>query len=194
MRRVTPPGEGQETCLPNLSDKMVLDSNAMTHLNEALSPAYDPATDLSGFCGERIALLRAYLHLDYIPWIVPMVDAEYQHIAHQPRLVSHTLMAHVFLNEVTEPLDSAVIDARVAELSTRHPRKDDCRVVAEAEAIGGDVLLTCDLALLRKLAPVAKIALYRPSEFWAQLAVPRGRRPPRDILDHTSHRDRWWDW
>lgn len=183
--------------MPRVSDKVVLDANAMTYLNEVLNPSYAPDEDVSDLRDDRIALMRLYLHLDDIPWIVPTIEAEYQRIKAVGLLRSHTDLAYAYLNEPGDDealKNSAKIIFRVDELLQDHPQEADCRVVAEAEAIGGDAVLTCDHGLLQHLAGVVKIGLFRPSQFWTRLGLPRGRRPPREVARRIQGDRRWWDW
>lgn len=180
--------------MPSLSDTVVLDSNAMTYLDEATDRSYQPDTDSSDLCQDRVALFRLYLHLESTPWITPAIEAEYERIKEQSRLRSHTLLAYAFLHEVTDPLNTSVIEARVEELLKSHNSEKDCRVILEAEAFGADVVLSCDRDLLRNLGQVARVALYRPRDYWDLLAVPRGRRPPREPLVEATDLKKWWTW
>jgi hypothetical protein len=50
-------------------------------------------------------------------------------------------------------------------------------VVAEAEAAGAEVLLTCDARMIKHLGSRALLALMRPTEFMASLAIPPGTQP-----------------
>jgi len=180
--------------MASLSDTVVLDSNAMTYLDQATHRVYSPYTDSSDLCEDRVALFRLYLHLEQIPWIVPAIEMEYERIREESRLRSHTLLAYAFLHEFTGPLDGEAIGSRVEELQTRHNREQDCRVVAEAEAYGAEVVLTCDRGMLRNLEGAARVALYRPKTYWEKLAVLRGRRPPREPIVEPTDTTQWWIW
>lgn len=180
--------------MPSLSDVVTLDSNTMTYLAQVFHPDYDPESDSSGLRDDRIALFRLYLYLDNIPWIVPAIEQEYQQIKEQQRLQSHTHLAYAYLNEAPELPDIPEVEERVKELLVRHPGEQDCRVVAQTEALGANVLLSCDNDLLRHLSSVARISLERPTTYWNQLAVPRGKRPRLEPKLGSAEKTVWWKW
>src|SRR4051812_28414611 len=80
--------------MSSLAGTVVLDSNAMTYLDQATNKAYSPDSDSSGLREDRVALFRLYLHLEEIPWIVPAIEKEYERIKEESRLRSHTLLAY----------------------------------------------------------------------------------------------------
>jgi predicted nucleic acid-binding protein len=93
-------------------------------------------------------------------------------------------------------VDSSAIKQRAQALGRYHSGQKDCDILAEAEEMHLDVLLTNDNGLLKHLGPVSKsIAVVRPSQFWASLCVPKGATAawhPRDsnpLLQKT-----WWLW
>ncbi len=171
-----------------------IDSNALTYLVEAMTPGYAPSLDKSALAAERVAMIRTYLYTDVLFWVGPEVEKEYERIRDQNRHLLHFQTVAVLLAE--GGVDSSfAIDARARELEAFHSGVSDCRVVAESEARGCAILLTCDDALATRLASRAKLQILRPTAFWLQLDVSPGtpikRTPSRS--NPLSGVD-WWRW
>ena len=84
---------------------------------------------------------------------------------------------------------------RANELMEYHGKERDCLVVAEAEILGVDGLLTCDETLIQHLRHKAKVDLIRPSDWWIRLGIQRGRRArttPRP--DNPLSQLKFWHW
>ena len=76
------------------------------------------------------------------------------------------------------PASSTGRSASDVDWSRVHRRDlNDCRVLAEAEAVGAAALLTLDRRLRRNLAPHARLRILSPSRYWKELAFPRGTPP-----------------
>jgi hypothetical protein len=75
-----------------------------------------------------------------------------------------------------------------------HGGENDCRVVAEAEAIPVPVLLTFDKKMVSKLADQARgVRLCYPSDYFTGLGLVAGMRPR--IIPKPSNplsRQAWW--
>ena len=86
------------------------------------------------------------------------------------------------------------MQARAEALSLHHSGANDCRILAEAEEIGLDILLTYDADFCKRLTGRSKVvALLRPSLYWSKLAIVRGAQPI--TIPHHSNplSDKtWW--
>jgi predicted nucleic acid-binding protein len=172
--------------------RVCVDSNAMTYLVEAMS---DGACPVGSVAAEKIALLRIYLYREDILYLSPTVKSEYQNIRDNLRRFHHEQMADILLDDITR-VDSTAIEARKTEYLASHDKEKDCRILAECELGGGNVLLTYDQKFLRRLqGKTRNISLSAPSEFWAKLAIPKGVRPSKIL--HSSNplsKQTWWVW
>jgi hypothetical protein len=92
--------------------------------------------------------------------------------------------------------DRAAVEARAAHLLQFHPKLNDCRVLAEAEDLGLDTLLTYDRDFEERLAPASPaVALTMPAAYWASLGIPKGARP--QTVPHNTNplsQQTWWRW
>lgn len=178
-----------------LAPQVTFDSQVFTYLVEANSGAYNPATDTDqAVAQERIAALRIFLYHDVIV-IPPTVAREFRSISDPERRQEHELFARVHLIE-PDHLDPAKVDALATYYHGLHPSMNDCRIVAEAELLRIDFLLTHDADLFKHLGrrpgyPVLAL----PSWFWQFMKIPRGK-PPK-WAPHPTHplsQADWWRW
>lgn len=160
-----------------MADLVGIDSNALTYLIEAMRPGYDPASDPSGLAPERLAMIRVFLYGARGLHLTPMVTREYEAIRNDERQAAHARAACILLVEGSWQLDDEAVTARASDLRRHHDQPDDCRVVAESEAMGLTHLLTCDGDLIDKLGPAASVTVERPTGYWARLGVKPGARP-----------------
>lgn len=181
--------------IPALEREIFLDTNAVSFLEEAVAIGYDPRTDDPVLAAERIACFRIYL------W-APGVHVSETAVRESERIRDVRLRAardrfvglHLGESEVWDEIRGP-IEARVEQLLSLHPQEGDCRIVAEAEVMGGTDLATFDERLRRTLGDVARVRLLPPSALWADLAVARGTLPrlapaPGNPLAHAP----WWRW
>jgi hypothetical protein len=167
------------------------DSQCVSFLIDALINVKEPTDALAD---QRIALFRTYLYRDRALLLTPTVIAECKAIPNAGRAAHHESWISTFFG-VTQPIDPVGIDARTAELLAIHNGAGDCRILAEAEDVGINVLLSFDAALISRLCDRTTVQLLRPLEFWESLNIPKGARPitvphstnPLATLD-------WWKW
>lgn len=92
--------------------------------------------------------------------------------------------------------DAKAVQARAELFQSEHPMLNDCRILAEAEELGFDVLLTYDNNFWKRLQnSSATTRLIKPSAYWAGLGVPRGAQPKTE--PHHSNplsSQSWWRW
>jgi predicted nucleic acid-binding protein len=173
-----------------------IESNTLTLLIEAVDPEYDPSADSLQLAEEKKAILRAFLYKGIAYYVGPTVEAEYKKIKDNVKYQAHVSFCNALLLEGPWHLDSSSIKQRAQTLSDYHSGQKDCYILAEAEEMHLDVLLTNDKDFLKHLGHVSKsITVVRPSQFWASLGVPKGTAPawwPADsnpLLQKT-----WWHW
>lgn len=82
--------------------------------------------------------------------------------------------------------DADAIHARARQFQSKHPKVNDCRILAEAEELGLDVLLTYDHSFWKRLRnSSATTSLMKPLDYWASLGVPHGVQP-RTVPHQTN--------
>ena len=179
-----------------MSQNIGIDSNTLTLLIEAVDPEYDPSTDSSQLAEEKKAILRAFLYKRILYHVCPTVETEYKKIKNNVKYQAHVSFCNVLLLEGPWELDASSIKQRVQALSCYHSGQKDCYILAEAEEMHLDALLTNDNAFLKHLGPISKsMMVVKPSQFWASLDVPKGAalgwRPSESnpLLQKT-----WWLW
>jgi len=178
------------------STMIALDSNAMTYWIAAMSAVARPPADPCQ--QEKIALARIFFWMpDGSGFnLTPTVEAEYQAIRDRPKLDNHESWSLVMLCPVRPLPDSNMVAVRATELSKHHSGTNDCQIVAECELTNMVALLTCDPRLLKNLSAEARgVQLFRPTEYWERMSVPKGKMPIRH--PHSSNpmsQCTWWHW
>lgn len=178
-----------------MNSLVCIDSNAMTYLVEAIMNGGKPSGNVAD---EKIALLRSYLYREDTLYISPTVKEEYDKIKDEIKRQDHQGIADIILGDLS-PSDITLIQSRASDYSTHHQgekNKKDCKILAEAELSGCDILLTYDQTLLKNLkGKTHKVQLREPSEYWNSIGIMKGGKPVR--APHTSNplsRETWWIW
>src|SRR5665647_3551230 len=170
-----------------------IDSNTLTLLVEAVDPKYDPASDSVLLAEEKKAILRIFLYKGIAYQVGPTVDAEYREIKDNLKFEAHVEFSNALLHQPWQ-LDLSSIKQRAQALSNYHSGRKDCYILAEAEEMQLNVLLTNDNNFIKHLGPVSKsVTLFRPSQFWDSLGVPKGANPTWQPADSNPLRVKtWW--
>lgn len=175
-----------------ITDGVGLDSQCFTYLIDAIQGIGPPTSPPEE---EKISLLRIYLFSNSTLFITPTVKTEYLSIRNQEHRESHESFLNVLFDEW--PIDdTCAVKLRARNLEKDHNQKNDCMIFAEAENIGMRTLLSYDKEFLRRLRGKSpSLQLVKPSEYWAQLAIPRGMRPNK-IPDRRNplSAQTWWRW
>jgi predicted nucleic acid-binding protein len=173
-----------------------IDSNTLTLLIEAVDPDYDPSSDSPQLVEEKKAILRVFLYQGIAYHVGPTVEAEYKKIQDNRRFQAHVSFSKALLRDGPWQLNFSSIKQRAVSLGAYHNGLKDCYILAEAEEMHLDALLTNDNDFLKHLGPVSKSTmLVRPSQFWDSLGVPKGTAPTwlpsngNPLLQKT-----WWRW
>jgi hypothetical protein len=173
--------------------RVAIDSNALTYLLDAVCDGYLPCADPDPGGPERVAMFRVFCYLTERPWVGPTVRAEYAAIVDASKREEHDRWTRYHLEDFELTGDAESVDARAKELKNHHCHLDDCRVVAEAEAAGAEVLLTCDARMIKHLGSRTGLALMRPTAFIASLAIPPGTPPHSVPADgNPLATQTWW--
>ena len=176
----------------SLRQNVGLDSQCLSYLIDAVHFA-QPAAD--AIEEQKLALVQIWLYAPIDPFVPETVKTEYARIGPLDRRELHDRFVAV---HVIEPAiqDSQAVTARTKALMARHSKEHDCRVLAEAEDLELDVLLTYDFDFRKRLgAASSKPAVLTPLEYWDQLAIPHGAIPRRTPHASNPLRDEaWWRW
>jgi len=162
--------------------KIALDSNCLTYLINACESklGIDPS-----IAEEGIALIRIWFYLDERYFISKQVLDECGPIGDNALRDMHLAFANrtYFGLETKAP---ATVEAHVNQYLSIHPRKKDCRVLAEAEDMGVDILLSYDNDFISHLGRYSdSVRIMRPSDYWKLVQMPRGTAPK--VRPHVSN-------
>jgi len=167
-----------------------LDSQCLSYLIDAASGVLEPTDDLAE---QRKALIRIWFYDRGRFYITETVASECASIRNVDRRELHEAFSvNSFWGMPVR--DSAKVSARVAELMRKHSKKRDCKILAEAEDLELDILLSYDEAFVRRLAIASQtIKLMKPKEYWDTLGIPQGAKP--ESVPHQTNplsQQTWW--
>ncbi|BAO28821.1 type II toxin-antitoxin system VapC family toxin [Sulfuritalea hydrogenivorans] len=169
-----------------------LDSQCLSYLLDGIAGISEPTDPLAP---EKIALLRSWFYRSGTFTLTQTVAAEVADIPNPERRELHqSFMRTLFLDYPVQ--DAQAVQNRAELFQSEHPKLNDCRVLAEAEELGLDVMLTYDNKFWKRLQnSSATTMLVKPSTYWAGLGVPRGAQP-KTLPDHTNplSSQSWWRW
>ena len=168
-----------------------IDSQCLSYVIDAFSAIGPPSDALAP---QKIALARLFFYLPGTLWVTPTVTAECANIRNTERATLHDSFIAVLFGEL--PVSEAKeVERRSQDLLKLHSGPNDCRIVAEAEHVGLDVLLTFDSKMAKRLGSNSTVRLSEPLSYWNQLAIPQGARP--DKIPHQTNplaEQTWWRW
>ena len=174
--------------------RVALDSNVLSYLIEALGSLDRPPTGSA--VAEKIALARCFIYRreETVFCVTPTVRAEYTKITSQERLTDHVHWSLLHLQELTQPSNTADIILRTNALSAHHSDIDDCRIVAECEALDVSVLLTSDRKLRNSMQRSAsKVNVLSGRQFWEEMAIAPRSKPTIELDSNDPLNDAtWW--
>lgn len=169
-----------------------LDSQCLSYLLDTIAEINEPR-DLLAF--EKKALLRSWFYKSGTFTLTETVISEVARITHADRREFHeSFIRTLFLTPPTR--DLAAIQERASQFHISHRRLADCRILAEAEELGLDILLTYDHNFWKRLRGASETTkLIKPSAYWNDLNVSRGAEP-RTVPHHTNplSQETWWRW
>jgi predicted nucleic acid-binding protein len=171
-----------------------LDSQCLSYLLDCIAGVSEPTDPLAE---ERKALLRLWFYRPgaFAFILTETVMSEVARIRNQDRREYHEdFVRTLFLNYPVR--DLAAVQDRAAQFEAHHPKPRDCRILAEAEELGLDIILTYDNDFRKRLFSASdKSKLMMPSSYWASLGIPKGVMPTT-VPDHKNplSRQSWWRW
>lgn len=177
------------------NNKVSIDSNALSYLVDVMMNGKKP---FGNEAEEKMALLRAYLYRDDILYLPPTVRAEYEKIKDEKKRRAHQEITDILLGDCLES-DHSLVKTRTTEYNKFHSGKNDekdCKILAEAEIGGCDLILTYDQRFYKKLHnKTHNIKMIKPTDFWASLRIPKNSRLARE--PHSTNplsKETWWIW
>jgi predicted nucleic acid-binding protein len=180
--------------------KIGLDSQCLSYLLDAIAGISEPTDSL---VLEKIALTRAWFYKpgDFSFHLTPTIISEIREIKQKERREFHeNLILPIFCihNSIT---DIANVRARAEEFKVHHSKLNDCLVLAEAEELRLDIVLTYDSKFWKRLCNKSNVTkLMKPTEYWASLSIPIGSAPQYRPYDANSEDanplsfQHWWRW
>ncbi len=170
-----------------------IDSQCLSYLLDAIAGISEPTDPLAD---ERKALIRIWFYTPETYFVSSTVIEECEKIRNEERRAFHRSFIDTLFSD--PPIrDLKYVEERSTELLRLHPGKtSDCRVLAESEEIGVNVLLSYDQQFLRRLdKSSSSLELTMPSSYWAGLCLPHGVRPCT-VPDQSNplNTETWWRW
>lgn len=169
-----------------------LDSQCLSYLLDGIAGINEP-TD--SFPGEKKALLRSWFYKPGTFILTETVISEVAQIRNINRREFHdSFILTLFLDYPVQNLSA--VQARARQFRLNHPKPSDCRILAEAEELKLDFLLTYDHNFWKRLSNASHTTkLMKPTEYWITLGIPKGEKPvtvphPTNPLSHQT----WWRW
>ena len=113
-----------------------------------------------------------YIALTYGLWLLPKVEEEVQKIPDVAYRLKHEQSLMQLFRPTNLSESASQIEARTKKLRMFHSDGDDCRILAEAEALEADVLLTFDGDFEKRLKSRTSVQLIKPSQFRIPVGTP----------------------
>lgn len=177
---------------PVRAPQIGLDSQCLSYLLDAIAGLEEP-TDI--LAPEKKALLRSWFYRPGTFILTETVIAEVRDIRDAERREFHeSFIRTLFLYYSVR--DVSAVQARADQFFSSHPKARDCRILAEAEEIELDAVLTYDHDFWKRLnGESPKTKLLKPSEYWGALGIPTGAAPIT-VPHHTNpfSSQSWWRW
>jgi predicted nucleic acid-binding protein len=178
------------------NNKVSIDSNALSYLVDVMMNGKKP---VGNEADEKIALLRACLYRHDILYVSPTVRAEYEEIKDEKKRRNHQEITDILLGDIFVS-DPNLIGIRTDEYYKFHQSgknaKKDCKILAESEIDGCNIILTYDQDFYKNLHDKThSIKIMKPSDFWASLRIPHNSKPV--TVPHPTNslsKETWWIW
>jgi len=142
--------------------------------------------------GDDLAAFQLFMYAPKLV-ILPTITQEADRILHGDRRKEHLTWVWYHFDEALLDREAEQIESRTRELLPYHSDADDCRIVAEAEVAGVDVLTTIDKRISKRLQSRTRVRLLPPPIAVAELAIARGAHPRREPASGHPHAGAaWW--
>jgi hypothetical protein len=169
-----------------MSCLVAFDSNVLTAFLIANS---SPSPSL----GDTLDAFRLFLYARSVT-ILPTITVEALRIPQGDKRREHLTWVWYHFPEAQLRDCSGRIDNRMHELLPHHPEHDadDCRIIAEAEVAGVEILSTFDKKV-RRIQPQTCVQLLTPARSLEVLGVAPGTHPYREpAIGHPHANNKWW--
>jgi predicted nucleic-acid-binding protein len=172
---------------------VAMDSNCLTYLASVINDVNQPSDNLAD---EKMALFRILVYASPV-YYNNTVRTEYDNFSDEQKKVVDENATEICYRPILFGLQ--LVNNIAEEYNTYHKGKghlNDCMILAEAELIKANVLLTYDPEFyenLRSQSPYVK--LLKPSECWDLLSIGHGAEPiyrPKTINPNGD--ELWWRW
>jgi len=182
---------------------VAFDSNILSYFIKAID-LVDTDSEVQGTHSDllktKIALVRACFYSDRLDeqfLIVPTAEYECQSedMCKENR-EKHWVFARTIMHTIEKiPLRKCQeVKEKVRYYLEYHNKEKDCRILAEAEVLNCNIVLTYDKGFYNNLKPHASIAIKKPIEYWESLGVPKGSPFKRLGCSHPFSQETWWKW
>lgn len=169
-----------------------LDSQCLSYLLDSIVGISEPMDSLAE---EKKALLRTWFYQPGTLILSETVISEVAKIRNLDRRRFHeSFIQTLFLDYPVR--DLATVQARAAHFHLAHSGPSDCHILAEAEELQLDFLLTYDDDFWKRLANTSSATkLMKPSLYWRSLGIVKGAAPVT-VPHHTNplSQQLWWRW
>ena len=144
---------------------------------------------------EKKALILCWFYQEGTFFVSETVMEEVAKIGSDPRREFHQGFVRTLFHSYPVR-DQQTVGLRTKQPLSFHTKHNDCRILAEAEDLNLDFLLSFDERFQRRLgsnSPTVRIET--PSSYWNSLKLPKGT-PPKTVPHHTNplSRETWWKW
>jgi hypothetical protein len=150
-----------------------LDSQCPSYVLDAFSGIECPTDSIAD---QRVALARLFFYAPAALSVTRTVVDECAEIRCVERAELHRSWISAHFGEIPVS-DPAAIQERARHLEQLHRGARDCAIVAEAEAVGFDALISFDAELKRRLTGHTTVPILEPLEYWNSLGIPADASP-----------------
>jgi len=172
---------------------VAIDSSCLAYLASAINDVNQPSDSLAD---EKTALLRILVYASPV-YYNNTVRTEYDNISDEYKKVLHENESAICYRPLLFGLQ--LVNDIAEEYNTYHTGEQhlkDCMILAEAELIKANILLTYDIEFYENLHSHSPyVELLKPSEYWNLLSISHGAEPiycPKTINPMTN--ELWWRW
>ncbi len=176
-----------------------LDSQSLSYLLDAVAGISEPIDVLQI---EKVALVRSWFYKpgNFSFILTETVVSEVSKISNIERREFHeSFIRTLFLDYPVR--DANTVKARAEEFKKYHGGFNDCLILAEAEEIGLDILITYDHDFWSRLRNVSNTTkLMKPNDYWLNLDIQKGAKPttvpynPNPVDANPLSFEQWWRW
>ena len=169
-----------------------LDSQCLSYLLDGIEGIEEPKDPLAD---EKKALLRSWFYMPGTFILTETVISEVSNIRNSDRREFHEGFIRTLFLDYTAR-DKNKVEVRAKQFEIKHPKRNDCLILSEAEELGLDFMLTYDDKFWKRLNNASSTTkLIKPTEYWAYLDIKKGAKPV--TIPHNTNPlsiESWWVW